>query len=149
MNVKCEDCNKVFTLTEEEERNLKEFAEKGKHFMVSRCPLCHNMLMLHPLALTGITNEIPVIEDNRLFYCPMPCCVGYIEYDKEANIFNCAECGSTWKNKEEIFKSISEIIKKYSHRKNVYKKLKNGWKSIEIGNVPDDYFSKVQNKEKM
>ena len=149
MDVKCEDCNEVFVLTEEQEKNVKEFAERGNHFMISRCPLCHSTIMLHPLSLMGITDELPIIEDERLFYCPIPCCIGFVEYDKEKNIFNCAECGSICESKAEIFKSISQIIKKYPHRKSVYKKIKNGWKSIETGSASDDYYSKVQNDEKM
>jgi hypothetical protein len=147
MEQKCESCKNLVVLTVEQEKNVREFAEKGMPFMVSRCPFCHNMLILHPLSLMGITAELPVIEDNRLFYCPTPCCIGYVEYDKESNFYNCAECGSIWKNKNELFYSITEIIKKYPHRKFVYKKVKNGWKSIAIGSASDSYFSEVQNNE--
>jgi len=149
MEIKCDDCGKVFNLTAEQEKNVREFAEKGKPFMALRCPLCHSMLMLYPLALTGITNELPKVEDTRLFYCPTACCIGYVEYDEESNVYNCAECGSIWKNKDEVFNSISKIILKYPHRKTVYKKVKNGWKSIPIGTAPDSYFSEVQNNEKI
>ena len=126
---------------------MREFAEKGMPFMASRCSFCHSMLILHPLSLMGITDELPVIEDNRLFYCPTPCCIGYVEYDKESKVYNCAECGSIWKSKNDVFNSITEIVKKYPHRKCVYKKVKSGWKSIAIGSAPDSYFSKIQNNE--
>jgi hypothetical protein len=149
MEIKCKDCQKLVTLTEEQENNVKEFAEKGMPFMVFRCPLCHNQQILHPLELMGITTKLPAIEDNRLFYCPSSCCIGYIEYDKENKIYTCVECGSRWKNKNEIFNSISETIKKYKHRKLVYKKIKNGWKSIPIGTAPDEYYTKLQNDEKI
>jgi len=65
------------------------------------------------------------------------------------NVYNCAECGSIWKNKVTIFDSISEIVLKYPHRKTVYKKMKNSWKSVPIGTAPDSYFSKVQNNEQL
>ena len=149
MEQKCETCQKIVVLTEEQEKNVKEFAEKRMPFMVSRCPLCRSMLILHPLKLTGITNELPEIEDVRLFYCPTPCCIGYVEYDKESNVYNCAECGSIWKSKDILFNSISEIVLKYPHRKKVYKKMKNHWKSVPIGTEPDSYYSKVQNNEKL
>ena len=149
MKVKCENCKKSYNLTEDQEKNVKEFAQRKTPFMVSRCPLCHSMVMLEPLSLVGITNELPQIEDNRLFYCPSSCCVGFIEYDKDSDIYNCAECGSIWKNKKEIFESISSIVKRYSHRNEVYKKTKNGWKSIKIGTESNDYYKKVQNNEKL
>jgi hypothetical protein len=143
----CEQCKNTNVLTEEQEKNVREFAEKGMPFMASRCSFCHSMLILHPLSLMGITDELPVIEDNRLFYCPTPCCIGYVEYDKESKVYNCAECGSIWKSKNDVFNSITEIVKKYPHRKCVYKKVKSGWKSIAIGSAPDSYFSKIQNNE--
>jgi hypothetical protein len=149
MEIKCTGCQKLFTLTNEQENTVKEFAENKMPFMAFRCPLCHSQQILHPLELMGITNELPTIEDTRLFYCPSSCCTGYIEYDKERKMYNCAECGSKWKNKNEIYNSISAIIKKYKHRKVVYKKTKNGWVSIPIGTAPDEYYSKVQNDEKV
>ena len=149
MEQKCETCQETVVLTEEQEKGVKEFAAKRMPFMVSRCPFCHSMLILHPLELTGITSELPAIEDTRLFYCPTPCCIGYVEYDEEMNVYNCAECGSIWKNKATIFDSISEIVLKYPHRKKVYKKMKNSWKSVPIETAPDSYFSKVQNNEQL
>jgi hypothetical protein len=105
------------------------------------------MVILHPPVLMGITENIPIIEDCRLFYCPTSRCTGFVEYDKENNIYECTECGSSWKNKKELFSDISKIVEKYSHRKNVYLKTKNGWKSIPVGSSPPDYYSKVQNDE--
>jgi hypothetical protein len=147
MVVECKKCVKTFELTKAQEDNVKEFAQKNMPFMVETCPLCHSMVILHPLSLMGITDELPEIEDNRLFYCPEPCCIGYIEYDKKNKKYNCSECGATWKNKNEIYNSISEIIKKYHHRKDVYKKMKNGYKSITIGTAQEKYYSNVQNDE--
>ena len=149
MEQQCDNCQKMVVLTKEQEIGVREFAANNKPFMVSRCPFCHSMLILHPLKLMGITNVLPIIEDTRLFYCPSPCCIGYVEHDKESDVYNCAECGSIWKSKDEIFYSISEIIKKHPHRKTVYKKSKNGWKSIAIGTEPNSYYSKVQNIEKL
>ena len=149
MKIKCKNCKKSYDLTEVQEKNVKEFAQRKTPFMVSRCPLCHSMVMLEPMSLIGIANKLPHIENNLLFYCPSPCCIGFIEYDKETELFNCAECGLIWKNKKEIFNSISSIIKKYSHREEVYKKTKNGWKSIKIGTESNNYYKKVQNNEKL
>jgi hypothetical protein len=147
METKCDECEKLFKLTEEQEKNVREFAEKGKPFMATICPICHTSLILYPLSLMGITDELPIIEDNRLYYCPTLCCIGYVEYDKESKVYNCAECGSIWKSKNDVFNSITEIVKKYPHRKCVYKKVKSGWKSIAIGSASDSYISKIQNDE--
>ena len=105
------------------------------------------MVILNPLVLMGISNDVPKIEDRRVFYCPTPQCVGFVEYDKENDIYECSECGSSWKNKQELFNDISIIVKKYPHRKSVYLKIKNGWRSIPIGTSPDNYGSIVQNEE--
>jgi DNA-directed RNA polymerase subunit RPC12/RpoP len=147
MEYKCEKCGKTFVFTEEQEKNIIEFANRKAPYMVSRCPLCHSMLMLHPLSLMGITDELPDIEDNRLFYCPKSQCTGFVEYNNQNNIYECLDCGSFWETKQELYKSISEIVIKYSHRKEAYKKIKNGWKSIAIGTVSAKYYSKIQNDE--
>lgn len=99
------------------------------------------------MTLLGISNDIEEIKDTRLFYCPTPQCIGFVEYDRTNHLYECLECGSSWKNQQELFNSISDIVKKYLHRKSVYIKIKNGWKSIPIGTSPDNYGSIVQNEE--
>ena len=147
MQIKCDSCNSTFDLTKEQEQEVASAASIGSPYLIVRCPICHSMVILNPLVLMGISNDIPKIEDCMVFYCPTPQCVGFVEYDKGNDIYECSECGSSWKNKQELFSDISKIVKKYPHRKSVYLKVKNGWKSIPIGTSPDNYGSIVQNGE--
>lgn len=147
MNVTCEKCNNSYELTKEKEEEVAYAASKNRPFLVDRCPICRRMVMLHPLALMGITDELPVIEDNRVFHCPTLCCIGFVEYDKKNKIYQCVSCLNEWKTKKELYHDITKIVKKYPHRKDVYIKIKNGWKTIPIGASPNDYESTVQSDE--
>jgi DNA-directed RNA polymerase subunit RPC12/RpoP len=113
MEIKCDNCNSTFELTEEQKKEVAIAANSGSPYLIVRCPMCHSMVILHPLVLMGITKDVPKIEDHRFCYCPTPQCVGFVEYGNENNIYECVECGSSWKSKKELNNDISDIVKNF------------------------------------
>lgn len=152
MKTKCGNCNSAINLTDEQESDIREMASLGGNFYTLICPTCHKHTTVYPLNIMGIDTPNQEIKDCRIFYCPTIGCTGFVSYYEDSNgtddVYECSSCGVVWENKQELLDNISDIIKKYPHRKSVYIKTKDGWNSIPIGSDPVSYYSKVQNIEK-
>ncbi|CAM3942712.1 CpXC domain-containing protein [Flavobacterium branchiophilum] len=147
-HIKCDSCNIEFNPSILQMDEIKKAANSGIERFIVYCPKCHSLVFVHPLVLLGMKVEKPKeIEDSRIFCCPITSCIGFVEKDYDANIYGCSECGTEWKNLKKINEDIDKIVQKYEYRKEVYKRKGKTWESIDLEEIPKDYYNKVQ-KEK-
>ena len=144
---KCGYCNLVFSMSEEQQKNVEEEAKAGTETFIIRCPKCHSMVFVHPLVLCGTSDAVPKeVEDRRILCCPVSACIGYVEDDEDKQ-FSCSECGTVWKNMKEVYRDIELIVKRFAYRKEAYIKKGAKWQSAPFNKIPDHYYANVQNEE--
>jgi len=107
MKIKCLKCQKVFDATAQQEQFINQSKSKNMNLIFIECSECYRNTPVNPRDL--LSQESPKVEKDSPVKCPI--CdgmVSFIENDTEGNFYGCGECGSIWRQQENLMKDISE-----------------------------------------
>ena len=135
MKQTCNNCNKKYELSQEDELFIQEAKRSNMTFAMLNCKLCGSSFPINPQNI-----EKSLIKDdveNQFLRCPTQGCYGFVV--KINDIYGCGECGNVWNNMYEVYTDISQIIKKFPYRKNVYIQDNNTYAPVDDDKEPDNY----------
>ncbi|MWP61704.1 hypothetical protein [Gilliamella sp. Pas-s25] len=142
MNLFCDNCNKAFIASEEQDRFILVSREKNMKFIMIQCPYCSMSYAFNPMQLTNLDNKkIPVVNGLR---CPKEICTGIVSYIEDIPpFFGCGECGNVWLKKENLYDDIKNIISKYPYRKHAYNIINGEYLPVLDKEIPSCYDEQV------
>jgi hypothetical protein len=116
----CSLCERKNQLTPKERAEAERDLPKGKDIILATCPVCEAgtvVQLLPPEPKNAKKNE-------QQYRCPISGCTGYAVYVTNFDpqpFWGCGECGSVWRQKDELFNDIDRIVKRFAHRRACYK----------------------------
>jgi hypothetical protein len=115
-------------------------------FIMLTCSLCGRSFAINPISMEP--PDIPTKKIGEGLRCPCKTCSGYISYIEDSpGFWGCGECGSTWFNKDDLFRDIENISKQYSYRQKVYiKDKKFCFLPVDLEKEPKNYEKLVENE---
>jgi hypothetical protein len=117
--------------------------DRGLTFIKLQCNHCSSWFSYDPQ-----TGQLDTSCDDAepLLRCPVVRCTGYVvdiedvEYDEKGDgVFGCGECGTEWRNEQELAASIEEAIRRFPHRAGCYRRERGHWVPSEEGPDDDDH----------
>lgn len=140
LKVKCSECGKDFTPTDEQKKFIKESKSRDMELIIFECGNCHRSTFYNPQ-----TGRPPPDMKEVVYRCPVSQCSGNVSYIKyeEGPFWGCSECGSMWYDKKNLLKEIDTIVKRFTYRGKCYRKVKGKWEPADSPVEPDDYYEMV------
>ena len=145
MSIVCSNCGNLINPSKKEQTFIQECAQKGMRLAIINCPNCplgkiDPVVVMDPNSATKTEPELPS------YRCPVARCHGFVSYiDTDGKPYwGCGECGCFWRDKKNLFKEVTAIIKKYTYRKHSYKREKGKWLPNPLSNEPTGYEGLVE-----
>lgn len=116
MKLQCPTCNEIFSASKNQ-ISLVEKVDGGQMaFAIIECPECFQTFQYR------LKREETSDVKKLSYRCPVKACLGYVAEIGDVTDFEygCGECGTVWKDRDDLFAAIKEAVKKHSYRKGVY-----------------------------
>jgi hypothetical protein len=143
----CDKCKGEFVPSRDQLERIVSSKDRGMVFIMLTCPLCDRSFAINPISTQA--PDMPTRQIGDGLRCPHKTCCGIIAYVEDSPSFwGCGECGSTWFNKDDLFRDIDNISKQYVYRRKVYIKDKNfHFLPVDLAKEPKNY-EKLVEKER-
>src|SRR5262249_27405715 len=115
----CTNCKRKSEVTRKQASEIRSAKSKGALGLLMDCSKCG-------LSFYMDFEPAPKAKKEQIYHCPISGCTGYAVHVENSALYapgpfwGCGECGSVWREKDELFDSIDEIVKRFSWRKPVY-----------------------------
>ncbi|MDR3322843.1 MAG: hypothetical protein LBS89_01390 [Zoogloeaceae bacterium] len=145
MKLFCDKCKCEFVPSPDQMEHLKNSQSKGMKFIMIACSLCGRSFPMNPMSTKSPDANKKIGDGLR---CPCKTCSGIISYVEDATGFwGCGECGTVWFDKNDLFREIENISRRYSYRRKVYVKDKNfGFLPVDLEKEPKNYENLVESE---
>ena len=134
--VTCASCRHAFELDATQQALVEKLKGQGAPFVALECPAC---------GLSFGIDLKPRVKQEETWKCPVSHCDGWVShvhiderYLDGGDQWGCGECGSFWRDKNNLIKEAREIVKKFPYRSVYYETRDGQLKPTEPGDCPND-----------
>ena len=149
----CSNCGKTFLPKGKSREIIVSLADKGARLAMVECAVCGITTPCNPLEIVPgskpSSSPWPTFSDIR-FRCPaVACCAWVHEITDEDDKFWGCDCGDVWRGQQALNQAITDIVKKFSHRKAVYVRKGKNWSPAPESQEPKNYEKLVEKERDM